>query len=260
MSTGTTFLLLAAAATAVWVCPLQAQDPAAKVILLTGQVSVLRDGYPQALFAGSALQPQQIVVTGPASYAKFQLADGSTFEVFENARVVFRSNRFNWTDLIEVVLGRIRVQIDHSKGPNPNKVSTATAIISVRGTIFDVVVEDEDGTTLVSVEEGVVSVRHQLLPGKEVWVNPQQSVHVFRNQPLAQVVDKSPIIHNALNAARQALIELLYHRPSGTGVPGTVPASTGGAQGDKGKNGGGNSPTTPGAPTAPGAPGPPGGN
>jgi len=35
---------------------------------------------------------EQIIVTGADSYAQFQVSDGSTFEVFSNAKVVFRDN------------------------------------------------------------------------------------------------------------------------------------------------------------------------
>ena len=45
-----------------------------------------------------------------------------------------------------------------------SRVMTPTAVISVRGTTFDVSVSDDDETTLVEVEEGQVEVQHALLP------------------------------------------------------------------------------------------------
>src|ERR1700680_2711234 len=75
--------LLIAAAGVVSLVPLSAQDfgAAAKVLEMTGRVSVLRDNAEVALNVGSAVQPKQIVITGSDGYAKFQLSDGSTFEV-----------------------------------------------------------------------------------------------------------------------------------------------------------------------------------
>ena len=35
-------------------------------------------------------------------------------------------------------------------------MTSPTAVISVRGTVFDVVVQDDDGTTFVTVDEGEV--------------------------------------------------------------------------------------------------------
>ena len=56
-------------AAAVGVCPAQilpvSQDAAAKVISLTGQVSVLHDSEPWALNVGDSVQARQVIVTGP---------------------------------------------------------------------------------------------------------------------------------------------------------------------------------------------------
>src|SRR5258708_24643419 len=69
-------------AAAVFLFPLQAQDPAATVIEQIGQVSVMDRGYQQPLFKGGTVKQQQIIVTGPDGYAQFQISDRSTFEVF----------------------------------------------------------------------------------------------------------------------------------------------------------------------------------
>ena len=118
---------------------------AAKLLNFTGQISVMRDSTEWALSAGDLVQPQQVIVTGPEGYGVFQVADGSQFEVFPKSHIVFRANRGDWKDLLEVWLGKVKVQIEHPGGaPNRNKVRTPTAVISVRGTVFDVEVEDAE--------------------------------------------------------------------------------------------------------------------
>ena len=66
-------LLFAAAAPA---CLAQlfpiSQDAAAKVVEMTGDVSALRDSERWALNVGDSVQAQQIILTGPDGYAKFQ--------------------------------------------------------------------------------------------------------------------------------------------------------------------------------------------
>ncbi len=239
----------------VSLAPLAAQD-GAKVVELSGQVSVLHDSTPVALFVGNVVSPKQIIITGPDGYAKFQIADGSTFEVFPKARVTFRAS-FSWTELVEVWLGRIRVQVEHRNGPNYKSVASPTALISVRGTIFDVVVEDEDDTTLVSVEEGLVDVQHLLQAGSAVRLHPGESIRVFRDQPLARAVDKTPAIRAMLNAAREAVYDVMLRRQPG-GMGGTLPGgTTTSTSGDKPKPGTGTGTSAPGAPGAPSAPGPP---
>jgi len=204
----------------------------AKVTTLTGQVSVYKESYPWALQVGSTVEPKQLILSGPDGYAVFQVSDGSTFEVFPNSRVVFRDNIGNLRELLDVVIGRVRVHIEKLGGqPNPNKVKTPTAVISVRGTTFDVIVEDEDATTQVSVEEGQVEVQHSLLPyGRPKLLNPGDSLRVYKNQPLAKGgVDRGRI----LNAASRALSDALY----------TIIYRTGGAGGSTGTGGGPSAPT-----------------
>jgi ferric-dicitrate binding protein FerR (iron transport regulator) len=211
------WLLCAAAYISV---PLLAQDGAAKVMVLAGQVSLMRDSGPWVLNVGETIQPGQVVISGPDGYAQFQVSDGSTFEVFPNSRVTFRANPGSWRDLLDVFLGRVKVHIQKLGGqPNYNRVHTPTAVISVRGTIFDVAVEDEDDTTLVSVEEGQVEVEHLLKPGPGRLLNEGESIRVFRNQALAATpVDHHNLIRNALRAAEQAVYEAIYHLPNGSGA------------------------------------------
>jgi ferric-dicitrate binding protein FerR (iron transport regulator) len=232
--------------------PLSAQSrPAATLVLMSGQVSILLDNHDlKPLFAQSPVYAQQRIVTGPDSYAKFLLADGSYFEVFEKSRVEFHAD-YGWTHLLNVIIGHVKVFIDHSKGPNSNSVTTPTAVISVRGTIFDIVVEDDDGTTLVTVDDGLVQVRNVTAPGAEPLLKPGDSVRVFRGQRLiGQQIDKGGLVQKVLRAATDAIRVYAQQHPGGIPVGGVGgPGATGapGAQGDKGKGG----PAPPPAPAPP---------
>ena len=111
--------------------PSDAGNYAAKVITEAGQVSVIKDVQPWALSVGDTVNVRDLILTGPDGHALFQVSDGSTFEVFPNSRVVFRKNVPNWRDLIDVLLGKVRVHIEHfGNVPNPNRVLTPTAVIS----------------------------------------------------------------------------------------------------------------------------------
>jgi len=190
---------------------------AARLLSFTGQISVMRDTTAWALNAGDLVQPEQVIVTGPDGYGMFQVADGSKFEVFPKSHVVFRANRGDWKDLLEVWLGKVRVQIEHAGGlPNHNKVRTPTAVISVRGTIFDVEVEDEDATTLVLDEEGEVEVRHLLKVGDARTLGPGEWVRVYKNEPLARkMIDKGGLLKGALRAASDAFYQAALNAARG---------------------------------------------
>jgi hypothetical protein len=214
-------LLIAAS---VALCPAQIlpnfQDGAAKVISLTGQVSVLHDSEPWALNVGDSVQPRQVIVTGPDGFAQFQVSDGSTFEVYPNSNVVFRKNPPNWRDLLDAMAGRVRIHIQKWGGqPNPNRILTPTAVISVRGTTFDVSVNEDDESTVVTVEEGVVDVMHALKPGVKKTVNAGESLHIYRDQPLAQsFIDKGALVQRILHSLAQAAY-MIVTNPTHGGIP-----------------------------------------
>jgi hypothetical protein len=126
---------------------------------------------------------------------------------------------------VDVWLGRIRVHIQKLGGqPNPNRVQTPTAIISVRGTTFEVNVEDDDETTLVAVEEGTVAVEHRLMPrdGDPKILNGGDQLVVYRNSPLASSrrLDRGRVMQFVADALWQIMTRTprprrlrLLHRP-----------------------------------------------
>ena len=209
-------------------------EGAARVITAEGQVSVLRGAEPWALFADQTVRVGETIVSGDDGFAELQVSDGSQFFVFPNSHVVFRKNPGSLRDLLDIFLGRVKIHIQRLGGrPNHNRIFTPTAVISVRGTTFDVQV-DENETTLLLVDEGLVSVVHRLLPsGREIPVAEGESLVVYRDTPLAKAgVDKVKAAQLADNVART--LAYIWNRI--------------------GRTGGGGGPAGPGAPTGGGAP------
>jgi ferric-dicitrate binding protein FerR (iron transport regulator) len=224
---------------------------AATTKTVQGQVSVERDMRLLALDVGDKLKVQETVVTGKTGRAVFAISDGSTIEVFPNSKFIFRKTPGNWRDLLDVVLGRVRVQIEHiGDTPNPNKVRTPTAVISVRGTIFDIEVNEDDESTLVTVEEGIVDVGHALL-GSDVkrTLHAGESIRVYRDTPVAQRFDKNNALRHVLRVAMEA-VAVVARGPRGSlgGIGGG--GGIGGVPG-AGDSGGGGSTPTPGPPSVP---------
>src|SRR5512141_1880989 len=217
-------LLLAAAAgvCSAQLVPFNTTNYAAKVITQTGQVSIVKDTQPWALSVGDSVQVRDLIITGVDGHALLQVSDGSTFEVFPNSRVVFRKNPPNWKDLLDVLVGRVRVHIEHfGNVPNPNRVLTPTAVISVRGTTFDITVDDDDETTLVEVEDGQVEVQHALLPrGNSKLLNPGESLRVYRDEPIARTFDKGNLARRILRSLSDAALTMATRMPSSGGAGG----------------------------------------
>jgi hypothetical protein len=251
--------LLLAASAALCSAQMFSSSPegAAKVVSMTGQVSVLRDSEPWALNPGDSVQIRQVIITGPDGFAQFRVTDGSTFDVYPNSNVVFRKNPGNLRDLLDLLVGKVKVHIQTWGGqPNPNRVITPTAVISVRGTIFDVSVNDDDESTIVSVEEGVVDVRNALKPGDTKTLNAGDEIHVYRDRPLAQTfVDKGALVRRILHTLADAVYTVGTNPTRGT-TTGTGTGPTFPGNGVPPKPPGGPPPGGPGGP----APGPPGGS
>ncbi len=246
---------------------------AARLIQLVGDVSVLKGSEPWVLNTGDTVRPKQVILTGPDGYAVFQLEDGSTFQVFPNSRVTFRANPGDWRDLLDLWLGHVKIFIQKLGGqPNHNRVFTPTAVISVRGTVFDVLIEDDNDTTVVSVEEGVVTVRHRLIgESKSKVLQAGEYIRVYKNIPLARSrVDKNALAAGILRTAGDVLYGILIQTRTSSPGHGGSPAPTGGAgpklPGDTAggeppppPSGGGGSPTPDNPPAPPAPPPPPGG-
>jgi hypothetical protein len=233
-------LILAALAACAGAVMAQDLSTAAKVVIAQGRVTVLRHSEKWVLFPGNTIRVGEIIETGVDGYAQIQIADGSSFEVFPDSRVVFRSNPGNLRDLVEVFLGKIKVYIQHFGGrANPYRVHSPAAVISVRGTVFEVSVEP-DTVTGVAVTEGLVEVAHRLFPSnKVILVAPGEYLRVFPNAPLAQAgVSKAGIAAKVAGAIR----DTIYSLPR-TGRTGGGNAPSGG--------GGGGVPTDTSAPPPP---------
>src|SRR5450631_3696178 len=220
-------------------CPPAPLPTDAWVVVQNGDVSMMKDasGYRKALVPCSFVSQQQVIKTGHDGYAKFQVSDGSTFEVFPDSEVTFRKT-YGIGDLLNVWMGKVKVYIQHFPGvPNPNNVTTPTALISVRGTIFDVEVQDLDGTTFVTLDEGIVDVRHLRVSSGVVRLNPGESIQVLPNSPLVPLArDRGFILRKILQVAEDTVRQVVYQRgPGSPGAGGTTTGpvgSAGGAQGD----------------------------
>lgn len=209
-----------------------ADDTAAKVVSAGGNVSLIRHDSLWALFANQTVGVGETIVTGDDGFAYLEVSDGSSFVVYPNSHVVFRKNPSSLRDLVDIFLGRIKIYIQDLGGsPSRHRIFTPTAVISVRGTTFNVTV-DENETTVVSVEEGVVGVRHRLLPSsKEIPVAQGQSLAIYSDAPLAKAgVNKVKAARAAGGVART--LGYIWARSRRAGGGAAPSAGGGGLPGD----------------------------
>jgi FecR protein len=88
-----------------------------------------------------------------------RLMDGSDVVVRPRTRLVLKEPEASGWRYLQLLIGRIHTRVQkHFGGTPPVQIGTPSAVISVRGTQFDVEV-DRRGVTEVDVAEGVVELR-----------------------------------------------------------------------------------------------------
>ncbi|MFP5210712.1 MAG: FecR domain-containing protein [Acidobacteriota bacterium] len=168
--------------------PALAQNPVAgQITAVKGKVSLIRgQNVPALLHQRDQVQTGDAILTDAKSSATMRFPDGSTIRIFPNSHVELHSEHGKWREFFHVLLGNVRVQIEKLSGrPNPKVVTTPTAIIAVRGTIFAVAAA-QNGDTQVGVEKGLVAVASQLHPEQEVLVESGQEVWLRNGKDLSQ--------------------------------------------------------------------------
>jgi hypothetical protein len=106
---------------------------------------------------GQVLPPESIVSTDDGRLL-LRLTDGSNILMGPHTRLVVKEPETNAWHYLQLLFGRIRTSIQKHLGGTPSfEMGTPTAVISVRGTRFDVEVNLR-GFTQVDVQEGVVEL------------------------------------------------------------------------------------------------------
>jgi hypothetical protein len=159
----------------------------ARIASVSGAALVSNGGQaPTAAQRGDVLFPGEEIDTRGDGHLTIELTDGSLVLVRPGSRVLLKDFRAANTlrELFEVLLGRVRVKINHFGGkPNPYRINSPTASIAVRGTEFSVAVNGV-GDTEVIVYEGLVEVTSLSNPQNKVLVHPGQGVIVRPNQDI----------------------------------------------------------------------------
>jgi ferric-dicitrate binding protein FerR (iron transport regulator) len=139
-------------------CPTLAQE-VGKIMSIVGTAEVLRKEQWQSISLHEALQPGDIVRTGPGSRLAVLLADGSQIKVNANSRLALKQAALPtghvavrlMRSLLRLFSGEIWIR---SLG-EPLEIETLAAVATIRGTELNLAVGPTD-TARLAVVEGVV--------------------------------------------------------------------------------------------------------
>jgi ferric-dicitrate binding protein FerR (iron transport regulator) len=170
----------------------------ASVQEVKGQVVITSPaGAPIPSQAGAVLAVGCHIATQKGT-ALLLLEDGSQVLVQPHSIVVLQSPASSGGSYLVELLGRILAKAQKRLGSNPSfRMGTPSAVISVRGTEFQVQV-DKHGKTEVEVYEGLVEVQSIGGFGGPVFVAPSYGTEVLPNQPAEEPKPlPSPMAHSA---------------------------------------------------------------
>jgi hypothetical protein len=125
------------------------------------------------LAANQSVQAGDVIRTGPGAQVILTVPDGSYMVVNENSSLILEDFwSGNFKSIMNLMLGQVRFYIQRMGGrPNPYSVKTPTALIAVRGTIFDVMVDDGQASEVYCLD-GSVTVENIFRSEREVILSP----------------------------------------------------------------------------------------
>jgi hypothetical protein len=118
---------------------------------------------------GETLPPDTTVSTDDGRLL-LKLSDGSDVLVRAHTKLLLKQPESSGWKYFQLLMGRVRTQIQKRMGGSPAfQIGTPSAVISVRGTKFDIEV-DRRGFTEVDVDEGVVELEAVTGRGQSVLI------------------------------------------------------------------------------------------
>jgi hypothetical protein len=145
----------------------------------TGEVRLQLPGAAQAKpQRGEMIPAGTIIETGRGSLLVVLRADESEILVQPHTHLVVKEPATGSWNALDIVFGRVRAYIrKRTGGAPPFQMATPSAVIAVRGTRFDVEV-NERGVSEVDVFDGLVEVAGTGMTRGSVLVNPGFSTRV----------------------------------------------------------------------------------
>lgn len=139
---------------------------------IKGEVTVQAPGAAAvAPQRGQVVIPESVIETKKGTVV-LHLEDGSQVLVQKNSRVVLKAPQSSLGHFFDLLLGKILAKVQKRTNHAPSfKMGTPTAVITVRGTRFQVSV-NKDEKTYVEVYEGLVEVASTKVMGPPVLLGP----------------------------------------------------------------------------------------
>jgi hypothetical protein len=166
--------------------PARAPFAGATISEIKGKVSIQLPGQAFHSANRGEMLPAETEIKTEDGRLLLRLSDGSELLVRANTRLVLKQPETNGWRYVQILFGRVRAEIQKHLGGTPGfQIGTPSAVISVRGTRFEVEV-NRQGLTEVDVHEGVVQLDSVKGMGESVLIRAGFSSRVgFESGPEA---------------------------------------------------------------------------
>ncbi|HLK34453.1 MAG TPA: FecR family protein [Terriglobales bacterium] len=206
--------------------PITLPSGSAVIAEVKGKVSVIPpQGTPTVAQRGVVLSPETSIETAKGTVILL-LSDGSQVLVKSKTRVVLKSPSSNGGSFLQMFIGEILANIKKRLGETPPfRMGTPSAVITVRGTRFSVVV-DKKGKTSVDVFEGIVEVEGLGEKARAVLVRPglRTEVQPGRQPQEPQLINQLGLMGPGYGQQNPAGLGNSGQRPSGQQPSGQQPS------------------------------------
>lgn len=165
--------------------PMSAPFAGATISDFAGKLSIQLPGHGfSAPTRGLVLPAETLISTENSGRMLLHLSDGSDLLVRSNTRLILKTPEPGAWRYLQLLVGHVRAEIQKRLGGAPGfQIGTPSAVISVRGTVFDVEV-NRTGITEVDVHEGVVQLDSAKGLGESVLIRAGYSSRVsFESGP-----------------------------------------------------------------------------
>ncbi|PYS94304.1 MAG: hypothetical protein DMF64_01560 [Acidobacteria bacterium] len=250
LATRVSYLLLASVACFAAINAQAQTLVSARILSSSGPVEIQRRAQGQATAVkityrvDDELLAGDVIKTFKNGRLVLGLSDGSQAIISEQTTVEITDLAKSPRTIFNLLRGKTRIKIEKVGGrPNPYRVNTPTAVIAVRGTLFDVFVTQTE--TQVFVHEGEVAVSSLVALEAPVILSPGQRTRVLQTQ--------SPETPSPFQPGRND--DTFKPHPPDQGPYGAAPGERGANGHGMGQPGNGPNPGTPPPPTGPPPPG-----
>ena len=136
-----------------------------KIVYIEGDVQLVRDGEVRngyQLSIGEPVEEMDVIQTGFDGFVEIELLrpQRSTVRIRENTVYyveMVEGENGSTTTRLKLLTGSLEIAVDHIAPADRVQVETRTAVVGVRGTVFDVLTTPDE-STLLGVREGRVAI------------------------------------------------------------------------------------------------------